>query len=75
MLISFENTKRCLIILFFPPSDFVLTYKDKVEGKKKSEEEIEKSSERRRQKRDAFFENLKKKHMTFEIQEPKVSTD
>ena len=56
----------------YTSTDYVLTYKDKVVGKKKTEEEIEKSSARRKQKREKFFENLEKKGFKLEVQEPKV---
>ena len=56
--------------------DFILTYKYRVEskkrGKKNSEEEIKKSSENRKRKRDSYFENLAKAGFEFEEQDPKV---
>ena len=42
-------------------------------GKKGSEQEVFKSSANRAKKRDHFFEELKKKGMEFEVQDPKVS--
>ena len=40
--------------------------------KGKTEEDMKKSSENRKRKRDAFFENLKRRGLEFEEQDPKV---